>query len=175
MNKPIMLALFIMVFASLQVVAAQNNKPYAGQQDRHIKALSESEVDGLLKGKGMGMAKPAELNKYPGPKHVLEIAEKLDLSHDQLLATMALFKKMKSEAIPLGKEIVAAEKRLDELFASGVVTNQSLAKVLDEIAVFRSKLRFVHLKTHLLQKNIMTKMQIHQYNRFRGYAKHHHH
>jgi hypothetical protein len=48
--------------------------PYAGQQTRAIKALSPEDLAGLLNGEGMGMAKAAELNGYPGPVHVLELA-----------------------------------------------------------------------------------------------------
>src|SRR5262249_20157560 len=44
---------------------------YAGRQTRAIKALSEEDIAPLLNGEGMGMAKAAELNGYPGPKHVL--------------------------------------------------------------------------------------------------------
>ena len=45
--------------------------PYAGQQARTIKALSDDDLAALRKGEGMGMAKAAELNGYPGPAHVL--------------------------------------------------------------------------------------------------------
>ena len=51
--------------------------PYAGQQARTVKALSEDEVKGFLEGAGMGFAKAAELNRYPGPMHVLENADEL--------------------------------------------------------------------------------------------------
>ena len=53
--------------------------PYSGQETRDIKALSDDERRRLLEGHGMGMALPAELNRYPGPKHVLELAGELDL------------------------------------------------------------------------------------------------
>src|SRR4029079_2796548 len=43
--------------------------PYAGQQARGVKALSDEEVSGYLAGAGMGFAKAAELNGYPGPMH----------------------------------------------------------------------------------------------------------
>ena len=36
--------------------------PYAGQQARMIKALSDEDIAVLRKGEGMGMAKAAELN-----------------------------------------------------------------------------------------------------------------
>jgi hypothetical protein len=39
--------------------------PYAGQQARTIKALSDEDIAALRKGEGMGMAKAAELNGYP--------------------------------------------------------------------------------------------------------------
>ena len=43
------------------------NLPYAGQQTRAIKALSDDDIAALRAGEGMGMAKAAELNGYPGP------------------------------------------------------------------------------------------------------------
>ncbi len=47
-------------------VSAQHS-PYAGQEQRSIKALSEQEVAALLAGRGAGFAKAAELNGcYPG-------------------------------------------------------------------------------------------------------------
>ena len=72
--------------------------PYAGQQHRSIKALSEQEITGLLAGKGMGLAKAAELNDYPGPKHVLELVDKLSLSKQQLSKTKQLFNEMEQQA-----------------------------------------------------------------------------
>ena len=47
--------------------------PYAGLQDRAIKALSDEQIADLRAGKGMSLALPAELNGYPGPAHALEI------------------------------------------------------------------------------------------------------
>src|SRR5215475_1130417 len=60
--------------------SAQSHQPYAGFEQRPIKALSEQEVDDLRAGRGMGLALAAELNGYPGPSHVLELADRLDLS-----------------------------------------------------------------------------------------------
>jgi hypothetical protein len=52
-------------------------------QRREIKALSETEVSGYLDGRGMGFAKAGELNGYPGPAHLLELADKLRLTSEQ--------------------------------------------------------------------------------------------
>ena len=47
-------------------------------QTRSIKALSDQQIADLGAGRGMGLALAAELNGYPGPSHVLELADKLD-------------------------------------------------------------------------------------------------
>jgi hypothetical protein len=39
-------------------------------------------VASLLKGDGMGFAKAAELNGYPGPAHVLSVAKELNLTDE---------------------------------------------------------------------------------------------
>ena len=60
--------------------ASGGEQPYAGLESRAIKALAPSEVEDLRQGNGMGMALPAELNGYPGPRHVLDLAEELNLT-----------------------------------------------------------------------------------------------
>ena len=57
---------------SAAFTAWAQHQPYAGHQDRAIKALSAEEIEQYLSGSGMGFAKPAELNGYPGPMHVIE-------------------------------------------------------------------------------------------------------
>jgi hypothetical protein len=152
---------------------ASGPMPYKGQEQRQIKALSAAEIDGLLTGKGMGMAKSAELNHYPGPLHVLEVADQIGLSKEQESRTYSLYKKMKHEAMLLGEQIVKEERKLDSLFSSGEVSDELLSDSLKKIAGLRGELRFVHLKAHLRQKAIMSTEQVHQYDRMRGYMKHH--
>src|SRR4030081_3204739 len=91
--------------------------PYAGMQTRPIKALSEQQVADLGAGRGMGLALAAELNGYPGPSHVLELADKLDLSADQRAGVARLFDSMKAEAVPLGSGLIEQEAQIDKQFA----------------------------------------------------------
>ena len=142
---------------------------YAGQQNRAIKTLSVAEVEGYLSGKGMGLAKAAELNHYPGPKHVLDLAKKLELSADQIRQTKQLFGKMKKEAVPLGKKLVEAERELNRLFDSGKVNEENLRALLIKIGTIQSSLRYVHLKAHLTQKKILSPKQVKSYDTLRGY------
>lgn len=52
-------------------------------QARLVKALSDQQIADLRAGRGIGMALPAELNGYPGPLHVLELADALGLTPEQ--------------------------------------------------------------------------------------------
>ena len=94
--------LLVVTLALSLPVFAETESPYIGQESREIKALSEQEVDAYLNGKGMGYAKAAELNQYPGPRHVLDMAEQLDLTEEQSKKTQAVFDAMKSAAIAFG-------------------------------------------------------------------------
>lgn len=99
---------------------------YTEHTGREIKALSPEEVDQLLTGQGVGLALAGELNGYPGPKHVLELAAELDLSEDQRAAVSGVYDPMIREAIDLGGKIVEAERRLDALFAGAEATPEAL-------------------------------------------------
>src|SRR5881227_2554415 len=108
------------------VTSVHAQTPYAGMQTRPIKALSEQQVADLGAGRGMGLALAAELNGYPGPSHVLELADKLELSADQRGRIKALFDSMKAEAVPLGSKLIEQEADLDKQFATRTVTPESL-------------------------------------------------
>lgn len=164
----------ILISAFTYTAHAGTESPYKGQEHRGIKSISQSDIDGYLKGKGMGFAKAAELNHYPGPRHVLDLSDKLELSNKQLKQTEALFGKMQAKAAKLGKQLVGLEKRLDQLFAQGSVSEESLDKTLQDIGATRAKLRYVHLSTHLEQKLLLSKHQIMTYDRLRGYGENGH-
>lgn len=83
---------------------------YAGMQQRGVKALSEQQIADLRAGKGMGLALAAELNGYPGPIHVLELAEGLQLSGDQKQRLQQLYEAMKAEAIAAGEKLIESER-----------------------------------------------------------------
>ena len=147
--------------------------PYAGQQQRDIKALSVNEIEALLAGKGTGFAKAAELNGYPGPLHVLELAEQLGLSADQRASTEELFKSMQGDARKLGRALIEEERRLDRLFASDQADPERIAEALERIAAVQARLRGIHLQAHLVQAAILTPPQVVRYAELRGYAEAH--
>jgi hypothetical protein len=161
----------VVVFTLLGTAAmAAQPSPYAGQQSRAIKALSDSEIDDLANGRGMGLAKAGELNGYPGPIHVLEMGAELGLTPDQRTALAAIKDRMSAAAKPLGREIIARERALDEQFASGRITQPELAALTSEIGALQARLRAVHLAAHLETKEVLSAAQIARYDALRGYG-----
>src|SRR5713226_6069733 len=153
MNRTALFASLVVVAASTATSTAQTPSPYAGQEQRTIRALSDQEIGDLLEGRGMGLAKAAELNSYPGPLHVLQLANQLGLSDAQRGATDSLYAKMREEAVSIGRQIIEAERTLDRAFADARIEPATLRSQLDAIAILQGHLRAVHLETHLAQRS----------------------
>ncbi len=148
----------------------QQGSSYATLKDRPIKALSETQIADLRAGRGMGLALAAELNGFPGPLHVLQLADPLALTPGQRDQIEAQIERMKGEASAIGEDVIALETELDGLFASRAVTPASLDAVTSRLGQRQAALRAVHLKYHLSTVAALTPDQVHRYNVLRGYA-----
>jgi len=146
---------------------------YAGNETREIKALSESEVTSFLNGEGMGLAMAAELNHYPGPRHVLDLGDRLRLTGAQRRTIEESFDRMHLEAVRLGKQLVEKERDLDKSFASTMIDPKSLKRLTEATEALRARLRGVHLAAHIEVRNVLTPDQVESYDRIRGYASAH--
>jgi hypothetical protein len=161
----------VLAFFALNLPAFAQPAPYAGEQSRAIKALSEREIADLRAGKGMGYAKPAELASYPGPMHVLEHARELALTTAQREATQALIAPMREAAIAAAERYIAAERELDTLFVGGAASEPQLNAALQKSALALAEVRASHLRTHIAQRALLSPAQIAQYNALRGYTR----
>jgi len=150
--------------------AAQTQQPYAGLETRPIKSLSDQQLADLRAGRGMGFALAAELNGYPGPVHVLELADRLELSPGQKAQVSDLYAAMKAETVPLGERLIAREAALDALFARHTATPESVAAATAEIGDTQAKLRAAHLKYHLSTLEVLLPGQAQRYAELRGYG-----
>jgi Spy/CpxP family protein refolding chaperone len=162
---------------SSQIVAAQHGVAsasapagYAGQQTREIKALSAQEQQDWLDGKGMGLAKSAELHGYPGPMHTLEHAQALKLTDAQRGKTEALMQQHKLAVRDLGKQLIAEERNLDTQFAQRKITLEQVNAITAKISALQGQIRAEHLRTHLAQTEILTHEQVASYSALRGYG-----
>ena len=144
--------------------------PYASMQTRPIKALSDQQVADLKAGRGMGLALPAELNGYPGPSHVLELADKLGLTEAQRNAVTSLFEAMKAETVPIGERLIDQEAVLEGLFAGRTATLENVAAATAAISETQGKLRAAHLKYHLSTLAMLQPDQLERYSQLRGYS-----
>lgn len=160
---------------SVVSVAAAQRSPYAGREAQAIKALTPDEIRAYLAGEGMGFALPAELNGYPGPRHVLELADSLGLTPERRTRVQEIYDEMHAAAVRLGESVVAAEAGLDSSFASGRASATDLETRLTQIADLQGQLRFVHLSAHLRMMTVLSREQIEAYQRLRGYAGGHEH
>jgi len=151
-------------------VASPAPSPYAGQQAREIKAFSPAQTADLLAGKGMEQAKAAELNGYPGPMHVLELAGPLALSASQRQDSEALLAGHKAEARALGARLVDAERELDTAFAGKRIDPAQLDLLTRRIGLIQAELRASHLRAHLRQAGLLTPAQVALYAELRGYT-----
>lgn len=172
----VLVALVLVALATRPAVAQEAHhaeRPYAGLEERTIKALSAEERRELLEGEGMGLALAAELNGYPGPKHVLELADSLALDAEQRERVEAVRRRMRERAVELGRQVVEAEQALDSLFASGAATAPEVEARAEAIGRLRGRLRAVHLTAHLETRRLLTLRQARRYDRLRGYAGEH--
>src|SRR5207253_1984561 len=134
--------------------------PYAGQQHSSIPGLSEAEIAALRAGAGQGLARPGEINGYPGPRHLLELADELGLSTEQRQASQALFDQMQAEAVVLGDQFLDRYAALERAFRGGTITVESLEQQSAELGRIEGQLRATHLKYHLLTRPLLSEAQL---------------
>jgi hypothetical protein len=155
--------------ASAQHHHQPQHTPYAGFQQREVKALSAEQIADLRAGRGMGLALAGELNGYPGPLHVIELAEPLQLSGVQRQRVEQLFDAMKAEAVSVGERLIVQESALDRAFAERTIDPEILGRLTAEIGETQGQLRAVHLKYHLTTAALLTDDQRRRYAALRGY------
>jgi hypothetical protein len=166
------LATTLTALSLLLVSPALANTPssYAGMTDRPIRALSTEQQGDLLAGRGMGLALAAELNGWPGPAHVIELAGTMQLTPAQLAATQRLMAEMQAAAGDLGARVIEEERALDIAFRDRSITSADLSARTSRIAALQGEIRDVHLRTHLAQAALLNAEQIAAYSRLRGYG-----
>ena len=142
---------------------------YGGFENREIKALSETDIQALLNGKGISTSLPAELNHHPGPRHALDFGDKLRLQENQRKSLQDSFDRMHAQAVKIGRQIIEQERALDKAFVTSTVDRESLKSMTAGLGALRGQLRFTHLAAHLEASRILTLQQIEMYDELRGY------
>ena len=160
-------------FHKTSTIAASEHEyksKYIGQERREIKSLSNDDIQELKAGAGWGLAKAAELNGLPGPKHILEMKKEIELTAEQERAIVALYNDMHTEAVELGHKLIEYERELNNRFAERNIDEKGLDELLTKISETYKSLRYTHLSAHLKTPGILTEAQIKNYNKLRGYS-----
>ncbi len=177
--RTVVFTLLALVLLPLAAASGENAQPYADLETRPIKGLSDEQITGLRTGLGMGLALAAELNGYPGPRHVIDLAENLQLTDAQYEEIQGLFDAMQEETVSIGEKLIEQEAQLEQQFAERSVTPASLDALTQAIGVTQGALRAAHLKYHLATFAALSPEQVERYNVLRGYsigvARHHRH
>ncbi|BCX19699.1 MAG: hypothetical protein KatS3mg117_3381 [Geminicoccaceae bacterium] len=157
------------VSAEAQHAGHGSAAPYAGQQTRTVTSFSEQDLAELRRAGGWGLAKPAELNGYPGPAHLLGLARELELTAEQEARIRAVFEALKRRAVAAAEAWIEAEVALDAAFRERRIDREELDRLLGRAEAARKALRFVHLEAHLEMPALLGPAQIARYEELRGY------
>lgn len=148
----------------------KHRSPYVNETDRQVKSLSEEDIRELERGGGWGLARAAELNGMPGPVHILEMKEQINLSTQQQIEIEKIYQQMKAAATDKGQMMIAMETELDQSFKHADIDEQKLTELVTKIARLRGELRLIHLSAHLKSLPVLTQDQVSLYNQLRGYS-----
>lgn len=147
----------------------EQRSPYADESYGEIRSLTVEEVAELQAGKGMGLARAAELNSYPGPRHVLDLRAELSLDGPSIDALETIFARMQSQAQALGAAILREESELDRAFREERIDATALTQRTETLGRLLGQLRAVHLAAHLETKALLSPAQVATYDTLRGY------
>jgi Spy/CpxP family protein refolding chaperone len=131
--------------------------------DTYLKEFDAVVADG----RGFGLAFAADQNGYPGPLHVLELKDRLQLTPAQETQMRALFATMLDQARPRAERLAAAEARLRRLFADGVADDAAVRAAVADTEAARADLRLAHLSAHLRARDVLTETQRRTYHEAR--------
>jgi hypothetical protein len=138
------------------------------KKSRYVKALSVDQIKQYLQGGAMGYSKPAEVNHFPPPERVLQFAEPLGLSAEQIAATGELVQAHQAEARRVGAQLVEAERALEGLFRSGRINSTALAAAVRRLVRLEGQYRLVHLEANRRMHLLLSEAQIRRYAALRG-------
>lgn len=130
-----------------------------------------SDRDALLKGLEGDNGKTAEMNKYPSPKDLLELATTLNLSSVQKSRLIEIRDNTISRAKQLGKEIVQIENELHKAFQARIINEKSCTDDAQQIGRLRGRLRAVFLTSHIRAKAVLNDSQVSMYRKIQGDGK----
>jgi hypothetical protein len=119
---------------------------------------------------GLDLARTVELSGYPGPQHVLALADALALSEEQRVAVQTLFDRMQAEAVAVGTRLIDRYTALAQAVRDESSTTEALIQQTAEIGQLCWELQETHLQYHLLTRPLLTAEQLARYGRYSSHG-----
>jgi Spy/CpxP family protein refolding chaperone len=158
----------IAITAAAAAASAQHGHGGAGAEGHEIAQACATEFEKVVgEGRGFGLAFAADQNGYPGPMHVLELRDRLELTADQQAKARDLMHAMFAESRPKSARLLEAEARLRRLFAERVADDAAVRATVAEVERARSEVRLVHLLAHLKTRDLLSEDQRRLYHEAR--------
>lgn len=121
----------------------------------------------LENGSGAGMAAYADPADFPGPRHILDLADTLALTENQIKQIEAISDDMGAQARALGIRIIEQEELLESLFRNGNAGEEETRNIATSIGTLRGRLRAVYLTAHIEARDVLTAGQRQLYTELR--------
>jgi hypothetical protein len=137
------------------------------QAHRRVEAYQREFDQVIADGRGFGLAFAADQNGYPGPLHVLELKERLQLTAEQEARTRALYETMLGRARSGAARLAAAEDRLRQIFAGATAEPAAVQAAVVDAETARAEVRLVHLLAHVQTREVLTEAQRRTYHQLR--------
>src|SRR5689334_22194907 len=161
-----MVAMGALFTAASSVSWGQHEHGHAGGHQA-AEACSAEFDKVVAEGRGFGMAFAADQNGYPGPLHVLELKDRLQLTVDQETRMRALLEAMFAQSRPRDAKLAEAEARLRRLFAADSADDAGVRAAVADAEHARAELRLAHVLTHLRTRELLTEHQRRTYQQLR--------
>jgi Spy/CpxP family protein refolding chaperone len=130
--------------------------------------MNDAEKEALKAGQGLGAGRLAMQAGFPGPRHVLEMGDELELTAAQKERIGTIFGEAKASFAKMGAELVEKEEALEAMFAAGDVDVGDMTKLAAEIGERQGELRAAHLAAHVRTKEALTPAQLEKLSAMSG-------
>ncbi len=130
--------------------------------------MTDAEKEAIRAGQGLGAGRLAMQAGYPGPRHILEMGDELELTAAQKERIGTIFGEAKASFAKMGAELVEKEEALEAMFAAGDVDVGDMTKLAAEIGELTGELRAGHLAAHVRTREALTAAQLEKLAAMRG-------
>jgi hypothetical protein len=155
---------------TVATISAAADRPVLPPTSQGINALSQEEIAALERGHGLGQGRAAELNHYPGPSNVLNLADELGLEPEQVQRLSAIEARMLAAAMPIGAQLLAQERLLEASFAKATAEPGAIRALSAAMAGTEAQLRAINLTAHFETRAVLTEDQLARYEYLQGYS-----